>query len=438
MVKWIQPIITSIQKNLNINYRPVRKDPKCLMVNKLNKEFFPVQKLLENQKITLQTHPSSLIRGQPLQSRTVNTRSAKIAQCGTVALNAKRIVLPKKCVLDEGVDFMYLLAAALAVNPSSTSRITVLELVNFVDTNKHISGHIAQKFQKYTLDHYLGFRQLSKPWLRVIIELRAVAKVLTDYGGINSSEHKEYFNKLGLTINNFVKWMVEILEDRCYSPIHSYELTNKSIKVCYHIPIAIRPGPFTLIPIARDLSNFFNSPSDLVDSVWVFEYENNSFSNRSTIMPGDPLFYTGKLITGFLQNRRLAPVDIAALLWFTPNTNPWGNNAGVITHYTQTTGKTGMPFFAKGKIRRFPVLPTMPTPNRSSKGNLAEDYYRKLPINRNKKNIYIPLIKISKDDEKRIVALSLDPAYKTKTFHMFAPYLKKISDKIEKFINQIP
>ena len=116
----------------------------------------------------------------------------------------------------------------------------------------------------------------------------------------------------------------------------------------------------------------------------------------------------GRLITAFLHNQPLKQEDIDTLLWFTLNLNPWGKYSRATKYYTHTIGQTGMPFLKGSWPKPFPVLKTMPTPNRSSIGNKVENHYKNLPINKNKKNIFISqrTVKSNKD----ITCLSFDPA----------------------------
>lgn len=156
----------------------------------------------------------------------------------------------------------------------NSKEVTVLELLQFVDKNKNNSRHIVNNFLKYTQNDYKAFRALSKPWLQVEVTERALAKMVTDYGGPNASQHKEYFNKLNLTRKNVKSWVQELLEDRCFLPIHSYKMgPRNSLYVCYHIPLAIRPSVYKQKPFAVDSLNFFNT--DLVDTVMVIKYSPN-------------------------------------------------------------------------------------------------------------------------------------------------------------------
>jgi len=75
--------------------------------------------------------------------------------------------------------------------------------------------------------------------------------------------------------------MEELLEDRCYLPVHSFQLgPNGSLRVCYHIPVAIRPSAYAQKPYALNFSNFFNVNTDLVDMAMVIQYSHNQLKKE--------------------------------------------------------------------------------------------------------------------------------------------------------------
>lgn len=248
-----------------------------------------------------------------------------------------------------------------------------------------------------------------------------MSKSLTDYGGPNSAEHGEYLKQLGLTTKNMVIWFRELLEDRCFLPIHSFEpaLNGKNgFRVNYHVPIAIRPCAYSQIPYASNSSQFFNPNTDLVNMVLVFEH----LQDKSK--PGLNLFQEGVLITAFLHNKPLTQADIVNLQWVTKGVTPWGGSITATANYINTFGKQGMPSLNKS-FNAFPLLKTAPTPNRSSQANKREDYYRNLPSNLNKKTIFIYKIdpitkKINQKALGDIIIISKDRAPITRAFQEFS------------------
>lgn len=142
--------------------------------------------------------------------------------------------------------------------------------------------------------------------------------------------------------------------------------------------------------LTYNLFNFFKANTDLVNMVLLLEHSPNrvkvgTYFNKKAVV-----------VTTFLHNLPLKADDIANLLWLTKNVTPWGGSITVVQNYINTLGTKGMPFLKRSWLKPkkldkfFPIFPTMPTPNRSSLGNQKEDYYRKLPKNLNKKQMYVP------------------------------------------------
>jgi len=435
MFQFIKPFINNVKNIVSPNYRPRPINPR--RVGKFSKKYSFLEKQLKVQNKNLQRTQHELVQGQPLYIKVVKTVPAKVAQCRTVALTAPIISLPKRCVADEQNSFVKLLTQALLANNNKT-RITVWELVQYVKKHQHDRTNVAHKFSQYLTNDYKEFRQFSKPWLRVALTERSMAKSLTNFGGPNSAKHGEYLKKLGLTEKNANLWWEELLEDRCYSPIYAFQLAPKGktgFRVIYHVPIAIRPSSYSQTTYASDSSQFFSSTTDLVNMVLVFEHLEN------TSKPNGFFFQAGVLITAFLHDKPLKQSDIVNLQWVTKGITPWGGSIGVVNNYIKTLGKTRMPFLGK-TFNSFPLLKTAPTPNRSSDGNKIEDKYRNLPGNLNKKSIFISKIdpvtkKISKQAIKDILGISIDPAYLTKAFNQFCRSRAKIERQFKIFWNQL-
>ena len=97
---------------------------------------------------------------------------------------------------------------------------------------------------------------------------------------------------------------------------------------------------------------------------------------------------------------------------------PWRGSLGTITNYINVMGQSGMPSFASALVNslfdRFPVFPTVPSPNKQSAANQIGDNCRKDPRNLNKNDIY--LYKID------CVTQKLDPDYRTKVLELVKDY----------------
>lgn len=188
--------------------------------------------------------------------------------------------------------------------------------------------------------------------------------------------------------------MVELLEDRCELPIHSFKaMTDHAIRVCYHIPIAIQPCSYNKqkSPYALEKLKFFTSNTpymNLVDMVMVIEYSPNPSTSRKPLKVSTSFNKTGAVITAFLRNLPLEPEDIANLTWVTKNVIPWGGDLKIVQKYVNTLGKNGMPglkgVWYNSLKNFFPIYRTKPTPNRKSRANKVEDRNKKLLKNLNK------------------------------------------------------
>jgi len=87
----------------------------------------------------------------------------------------------------------------------------------------------------------------------------------------------------------------------------------------------------------------------------------------------------------------------------------------------------------------FPILSTMPTPNRSSFANKIEDRYRNFPSNRNKKRIYMPRIDLSTgpDNITTVLALAENAWYQAEGRREFASHRQTSKQKFINFYKQI-
>jgi len=138
---------------------------------------------------------------------------------------------------------------------------------------------------------------LSPSYLQNIkVPEKALSKMLSPYGAINSLEHMYYFAELNLIKQNATLWVAELLQDRCYLNPHSYQAcTKNNWRVTYQIPIAVQPSAYQRQPYAfyqNNQNNVFNT--DLVCCTVVFEYTYDPLTKTYN--------KTGRLVTAFLRN----------------------------------------------------------------------------------------------------------------------------------------
>ena len=130
------------------------------------------------------------------------------------------------------------------------------ELTNYVKNNKNNSKNAAYDFASYSEEE---LRLLSKDWLKVKPTIRSLAKFLSDYGSQNSPEHKGYLDLLGLNKTNASRWLEQVLEDRIFLGIHSFQsMPNDALRITYMVPIPVG-GQSSGSVLAGKVTNFVRS-----------------------------------------------------------------------------------------------------------------------------------------------------------------------------------
>lgn len=93
--------------------------------------------------------------------------------------------------------------------------------------------------------------------------MESFAKMLSDFGGFNSPQHKDYLNLINLTETNAFLWLPAVFRDRITLDIHSFRIVaGNALRITYHVPILLRPSTFYKDKnkiIASDTQNFFNT-----------------------------------------------------------------------------------------------------------------------------------------------------------------------------------
>lgn len=118
------------------------------------------------------------------------------------------------------------------------------ELWKFVRKNQNSTdlNHIARRFARYSEKQ---IRRISKDWLFLEVTMRSFAKMLSDFGDFNSSQHKAYLNLINLTEINANLWLPAVFRDRITLDIHSFQIVaGKDLRITYHVPLPLRRSQF--------------------------------------------------------------------------------------------------------------------------------------------------------------------------------------------------
>ena len=85
---------------------------------------------------------------------------------------------------------------------------------------------------------------MSKDFLQPVdLTTTSLSKCVSDYGGINSSQHKAFLNEICLDEKNADDWLSEALQDRSFLNIHTFKpYLQDDFRVLYQIPVYIPPN----------------------------------------------------------------------------------------------------------------------------------------------------------------------------------------------------
>lgn len=273
------------------------------------------------------------------------TRGLLLAQ---TASSGPPFTLPSVFAGDRGIAFVQLIKLAIHDKKNfykqkrnshknvEVDRITSLELWKFYVRHRNDPRHVASKFKGLKEK---SFRMLARDWLKVYIPVEGFAKMVTNFGAINSILHLAYLLMLNLDEKNAEIWLLQVLKDRVALDVHSYEIVGlNNLRVTYHVPIPIGTSQTQSSSsniVAFDTTKSF-SQTNLVSFKLVIEFP---FNTTTFLFDKQK----AKVITGYLHDRPLGDDDIDTMKNPGPNNYYWGGCLTTLQSYINTIGKKGMP-----------------------------------------------------------------------------------------------
>lgn len=418
--------------------------------NVFMRQFARTQAALKRQSIQLRNRGRRFASGAAIRLPSVKNlakrgdNAGENALCFAMAGQAVPFQLPPRFAGDEGILFVRLIREVVYDKQSNHGNqnynytsVTGWELWDYISKYKGSSKRAASHFASYSEEEV---RLLSKDWLQVVATVRSLAKFLSDYASQNSPEHKAYLDMLGLNASNAHRWLEQVLEDRIFLSIHSYQIMkNGSLRITYMVPIPVGGQPsgvgaklrsfFTrrkLKTIATDPTNFFKANLLCFKIVIEINFDQNSQSFDKG---------SGQLITGFLHHLPFRDDDIKTLQ--NPcNKHYFSFTSQGIQQYISTIGTKGMPMLKT--VPLFRLLKNAVTPLAQK----IEAKYTSTHKRTHKKGInavtgLAQWIALGKPDSTEFGVLTGDPSYKNKMIQEFTPLMLKLIKRFNLYLNAV-
>lgn len=265
----------------------------------------------------------------------------------------------------------------------------------------------------------MEFRYLSSEWLQVRVTHKFLSKQFSTFMTKNCTDHLNKYKIVGLTPDNAEKWFSQVLEDKAFCPIHTFEFAGffrLDLKLSFEVPIDIKPYKSDALVDLPDLLSIkivIYYPFD--EKTGLYKRENDT------------------LITAFLHDRPYLDDEIEALKNPCVGTFYWGGDVETMQSYIKKVALRGLNFLIPKKFKDqkpvFQLLKTQRVKNKTGKfverrANILEDFWRKQRRND-------PFCEIFGPDAD---TLSKDLEYNQKSKKTFGPLAEILNQNYKKFL----